>query len=65
MEAYTSYRRSSCLLECRAREMQRQCGCLPYYYPRFSRIWKESITCDFEGLLCLSNLTSEGSFAIK
>ncbi len=58
---YTEYDRSSCLLECRARYIYQRCGCLPYYYPDFGRIWKKPTTCTAEGLQCLGNNTRRGN----
>ena len=57
MEAFKNYSRPNCLLECRARLMFDRCGCLPFFYPEFSRVWGESTTCSREGLACLSNTT--------
>ena len=37
MEVYTNYSRDACLMECRARLLFKQCNCLPYYFPDFSR----------------------------
>ena len=37
MEVYTNYSRDACLMECRARLLFKECNCLPYYFPDFSR----------------------------
>ena len=59
MDAFKEYTRSSCLLECRAREMQKRCGCLPYYMPNFAKVWKRNTLCNRTGLECLNRVTSE------
>ena len=58
MDAFLSYSRHSCLLECRARHLFDECGCLPYYYPDFSAVWGKSTSCDFDGLKCIGGKTS-------
>ncbi len=58
LEAFANYSQSSCLLECRARKLQSECGCLPYYFPDFSRVWRQNTTCNSTGLECLANITS-------
>lgn len=64
MEAFQEYSKSSCLLECRARELFKHCGCLPYYYPNFNSIWKKETACDIDGLNCLANVTAH-LYAVK
>jgi amiloride-sensitive sodium channel len=59
MDAFNDYSRSSCLLECRARLMQEECGCLPYYFPNFGKVWNKNTTCNRTGLDCLSNVAGE------
>jgi amiloride-sensitive sodium channel len=59
MEAFSNYSRKACLLECQAREMFKQCGCLPYYMPDFKKIWKKNTNCDLAGLKCLSKSADE------
>ena len=54
IEVFKNYSRRACLLECQAREIQESCGCLPYYFPDFSRIWKKNTHCDLSGLKCLA-----------
>ncbi len=59
MSVYKTYSRRCCIMECRARKMQDKCGCLPYYYPMFSQVWRKRSRCTFEGLMCLANMTSK------
>ena len=59
LEAFQNYSRPSCLLECRAKKLYDLCGCLPYYIPDFSKVWGYPVTCDREGLTCLSNVTGK------
>ena len=56
LEAFKNYSRPNCLLECRARVMYDKCGCLPFYYPNFSEVWKKDTTCNRTGLSCLSDI---------
>ena len=42
----------------RAHLIYKQCGCLPYYFPNFAKIWKKSTTCNLTGLACLANETA-------
>ena len=62
LDVYKTYSRRSCLMECRARELQSQCGCLPYYFPNFAQFWKTSTTCNLTGLDCLASQISESEF---
>ena len=59
LEAFRQYSRYSCLLECRARLMVKECGCLPYYYPNFASVWGIDTSCDLKGLKCLSQQSGE------
>ena len=59
MQAFSKYSRHSCLLECRARKVFADCGCLPYYFPDFSAVWKENTTCTLDGLKCLGGKTKK------
>ena len=50
----------NCFLECRARILLKECGCLPYYYPRLDAILQfqegfENLTaaCTLDGWKCL------------
>ena len=54
LEVYKDYSRRSCLMECKAKELDRACGCLPYFYPNFAQSWGHDTTCDLEGLTCLA-----------
>ena len=58
-KVFTKYSRKSCLLECQANKIMKQCQCLPYYYPRFDLVWKQNTSCDFEGLKCLAEHADE------
>ena len=49
LEVFSQYDQKSCLLECNARHMREQCGCLPYYYPDNEHVWKMKTTCNFTG----------------
>ena len=60
LETFRNYSRPSCLLECQARKLYDVCGCLPYYFPDFSKVWSNPVTCDKTGLICLSNVTGMG-----
>ncbi len=62
LEAFKDYSKSSCLLECRARKMRDMCGCLPYFFPDFAKVWNKSTTCGFEGLECLANITCTNGY---
>ena len=53
--AFKHYRRASCLLECRANQLQKECGCLPYFFPHFEGVWKVDTSCNLTGLACLAN----------
>lgn len=59
MDVYKHYERKSCFLECRAREIQRICNCLPYHYPNFGKFWKKDTTCNLKGLRCIANITGK------
>ena len=59
LEVFKNYSRKACLLECRARVIRDMCGCLPYYYPDFSRLWKMKTDCNLTGLRCLTDIFSE------
>ncbi len=59
MEAFSNYSRPSCLLECRARHLFDECGCLPYYFPDFAPVWKKNTTCTLQGLKCIGGKTKQ------
>ena len=63
LEVFKNYSRKACLLECRARVIRDMCGCLPYYYPDFSRLWKMKTDCNLTGLRCLTDIFSELLFS--
>lgn len=46
------------LQECRARTLDRECGCLPYYYPDFEKVWQRDTTCNVTALQCISKITA-------
>ena len=50
MQAFPEYSMPSCMLECRAQTLHDICGCLPYYYPDFSKVWGQDTTCNMTGL---------------
>ncbi len=55
LEVFQNYSRPSCLIECRARDMFKKCGCLPYYFPNFNLAWKINTTsCDYDGYRCIT-----------
>ena len=37
---FKTYSQENCFLECRAKALLKECGCLPYYYPRLDAIPK-------------------------
>ncbi len=60
LEVFQNYSRPSCLIECRAREMFKKCGCLPYYFPNFNLAWKINTTsCDYDGYRCITENSGE------
>ena len=59
--AFKNYSRPSCLLECQAKRLYDLCGCLPYYFPDFSKVWGHPVTCGKGGLICLSNVNGKPS----
>ena len=59
LTAFQNYSRKACLMECRAHLIYEQCGCLPYYYPNFAKIWQERTDCDLKGLECMHNETGK------
>ena len=59
MEIFQNYSRPACLMECRARHLQEECGCLPYYFPNFGVVWKKDVSCNVTGLICLAKLKSK------
>ena len=59
LDAFQNYTQEACLLECRAETIFGMCGCLPYYYPDFSKVWRKNTTCDLAGLKCLAKTLSK------
>ena len=62
LDLFLNYSQKACVLECQARHMQEQCGCLPYYFPDFNHVWKKNTICNLSGLLCLANVSSKYPF---
>ena len=58
LDIFSNYSRQSCLMECRARKIFQQCGCLPYFFPRFDSVWNKNTNCDLDGLECMRNHTT-------
>ncbi len=58
MDIFEHYSRRSCLLECRAHLLRKECQCLPYYFPNFGSVWKENTACNITGLKCLARHAS-------
>ncbi len=56
---YAEYDQTSCFLECRAGFFYEKCGCLPYFYPDFGKVWNKPTTCNAEGLKCLNKYKRE------
>ena len=42
---FSNYDKKACLMECNAKRLNKQCGCLPYYYPNFEYVWNMTTTC--------------------
>ena len=59
LEVFANYSRPACITECRAREIYKICGCLPYYFPNFAAVWKVETSCDTDGLKCVASQSSE------
>lgn len=62
LETFQNYSRPSCQMECQARKLFDLCGCLPYYFPDFSTVWNKTITCGYNGLVCLSNVAGKSNY---
>ena len=54
-EAFEEYTMINCLLECDAKRIMEECGCLPYYYPNFKQVWNQETSCNITGLQCLAD----------
>ena len=54
-EAFKQYTMTHCLLECDAKRIMEECGCLPYTYPNFKEAWNRETGCNVTGLQCLAN----------
>ena len=62
MEAFRNYRRNGCQLECEAKAIFKECGCLPYYFPNFASIWGKNTHCDEDGLECLVKVAGKKKY---
>ena len=66
LDVFANYTQKGCLLECHANLYFKKCRCLPYHFPDFSKAWdKNSTTCDFEGLKCLSSVKGKFVFFLN
>ena len=59
LQVFANYSQKACYLECEARALNSECGCLPYYFPDFSRVLKRDTACNVTGLRCLANFYCE------
>ena len=48
MVVFANYDEKACLMECNAKRLDKECGCLPYYYPNFEHVWNTT-TCNLTG----------------
>ena len=55
---FSNYDKKACLMECNAKRLNKQCGCLPYYYPNFGHVWNKPTSCDLLGKMFLKNITA-------
>ena len=55
LQVFANYSQKACYLECEARALYSKCGCLPYYFPDFSRVFKNDTNCNVTGLRCLAD----------
>ena len=53
-EVFRDYAMTNCVLECRAQHIMDECGCLPYFYPRFKSMSDKELSCNVTGLAKLS-----------
>ena len=54
-ELFKQYTMTECLYESRAKQIMKECGCLPYYYPDYKIVWKQETSCNVTGIQCLAN----------
>ena len=54
LEVFSNYDQKACMMECKAKQMTDQCGCLPYYYPDFGTAWDMDTNCNLTGKLIIS-----------
>ena len=54
-KAFKDYSMVNCLLECNAAIVMDECGCLPYHYPDFEKVWNAKTSCNVSGLQCLAD----------
>ena len=55
LQVFANYSQKACYLECEARALYSKCRCLPYYFPDFSRVYKNDTSCNVTGLRCLAD----------
>ena len=54
-KAFKDYTMVNCLLECNAKIVMDECGCLPYHYPDFQKVWDIESSCNVTGIQCLAD----------
>ena len=54
-KAFKDYTMVNCLLECDAKIVMDECGCLPYHYPEFKKVWHTETSCNVSGIQCLAD----------
>ena len=54
-KAFKDYTMVNCLLECNAKIVMDECGCLPYHYPDFQKVWDVESSCNVTGIQCLAD----------
>ncbi|XP_023321957.1 sodium channel protein Nach isoform X2 [Eurytemora carolleeae] len=71
LEAFKTYNKANCLLECSVAAMLQLCGCVPYFYPDFPKSFIEkhiklsnytnsTSFCFLDNLKCLSDTDNRG-----
>ena len=64
-KAFKEYTMINCLLECDATRIMEECGCLPYSYPSFKKVWNRETSCNITGLQCLSDKYCKNYYIIS
>ena len=54
-KAFKDYTMVNCLLECDAKIVMNECGCLPYHYPEFKKVRHTETSCNVSGIQCLAD----------